>query len=386
MINKFHKKTLSLFIKESMEPQINRAKYGSFVGWNSIIVNTILFILKILLGLMINSMALIADSIHSISDTATSFIVIIGFRVSGKPADKKHPFGHQRAEYIATLVIAIILVVAGIEFIKEGIERFKNPESMKYSFSILALIILTMFVKFWMGSLTQYIGEKINSQSIRADAVHHYTDVISTVFVLISVFFSKFGYYAFDGMGSALVGIMLIYTGFTISIDASDMILGTAPSKRFIKKLKKLANNISGVVDAHDIIIHNYGEKQFITLHIEIDGKINCLQSHDIAIQVEESLQLETNAHITVHIDPIELSNPILKKVYESLSEMMDKHKWFHGFHDLRFNKHHDVIIFDIIIKNNNHNNAEKIIKNQLVKQFQEYKFEIHIDPIFMNN
>ncbi len=234
MINRLHQKYLSLFIKESEDAQKVRMQYGNFAGWNSIIFNTILFAMKLIMGLMINSLSLLADSVHSISDTATSIIVIIGFKISGKPADKKHPFGHQRAEYVATLIIAIILIVAGIEFIKEGVARFLHPSEVSFPLPILLLVTFTMLIKFWMGHLTKYIGVKIDSKAIQADAVHHYTDVISTIFVLISLILGNFGLYYFDGIGSGLVGLMLIYTGFSIAIETSSAILGTAPSKKLV--------------------------------------------------------------------------------------------------------------------------------------------------------
>ncbi len=388
MINKFHKKTLSLFIKETDDNQQNRAKYGNFAGWNSIVINLFLFIIKIITGIMINSLALIADSIHSISDTATSIIVIVGFKISGKPADKKHPFGHQRAEYIATLIISVILIVAGIEFIKEGIVRFSNPQEVQFSTPILFLIISTMLIKFWMGSLTKYIGNKIDSQSIKADAIHHYTDVISTVFVFISVYLGKFGLFYFDGIGSMLVGLILIYTGFTIAIEASDLILGTAPSDKFIKTIKKLSNSIVGVIDTHDIIIHNYGDKKFISLHIEINCKIDSGTSHDISKNVENILTNYLNAHITVHIDPIELDNPLLKRISAELSTFQDTHKYLKNFHDLRLNHEHNLVIFDIVLDCENKNELEykNKIEKTLTSKFKSEKFEIHVDPIFMNN
>jgi len=388
MINFLHDKLISFFIKETDNRQASRAKYGNLAGWLSIIVNTVLFLIKLITGLLINSLALIADSIHSISDTATSVIVIIGFKISGKPADKEHPFGHQRAEYVATLVIAIILIVAGLEFIREGIDRFNQPGELKYSAPILLIIVFTMLVKFWMGSLTKHIGKKINSSSIAADAVHHYTDVISTVFVLISVYLSKFGLFYFDGIGSGLVGLMLIYTGFTIALQAGGLILGRGPSPELVKKIKALSNSVPGVLDTHDIIVHHYGDNKFISLHIEVNCQFSCGETHAISKEVELKLKDEVNAHVTVHIDPIELDNPVLEKVKEQLKKLKKQWEFFIDFHDVRMNREHNIVVFDIVFRDDcqqKTDNKEKILSD-LNEHFANIDFDIHIDPIFVNN
>ncbi len=388
MITTLHDKLLSLFVKESKEWKQTRARYGNFAGWSSIAVNSILFIIKLTTGLLINSLALVADSIHSISDTATSVIVIIGFRIAGKPPDKEHPFGHQRAEYVATLVIAIILIVAGIEFVREGIDRFSHPAEFKYSLPILGIIIFTMLVKFWMGHLTKYIGVKIDSQSIKADAVHHYTDVISTVFVLISVYLGKFGLYYMDGVGSGLVGLMLIYTGFSISLEAGGLILGVAPADEFIQKVKKNSNSVAGVIDSHDIIVHQYGDNKFISLHIEVNSQLSCGETHSIARDVEKKLTESLDAYVTVHIDPIELDNPLLKQVKHELMSLHEELEFLKDFHDVRMNREHDIVVFDVVFPDESHNHKEmrdKLLK-RLTEKIDDIDFEIHIDPIFVNN
>ena len=388
MINKLHDKLLSLFVKESDKWKVTRSRYGNFAGWSSIVINSFLFVIKLVTGLLINSLSLIADSIHSISDTASSIIVIIGFKIAGKPPDKEHPFGHQRAEYVATLVIAIILIVAGLEFIREGIGRFADPAEVKVSVPVLGIIIFTMLMKFWMGHLTKYIGVKIDSQAIKADAIHHYTDVISTIFVLISVFLSQFGLYYFDGIGSGLVGVMLIYTGFTIAIDTGDLILGTAPSDDFIKKVKKIANSVSGVIESHDIIVHQYGDNKFISLHIEVNCQLSCGETHEIAKLVEQKLTDTVYAHITVHMDPIELDNPILKKVKRELALLHNELPYFKDFHDVRMNREHEIVVFDVVFPDGSKNQTD--MKNKLLKKltetFDDIEFDIHIDPIFVNN
>jgi len=164
-----------------------RASYGRLEGWISIVVNCLLFVGKLAVGLLINSIALIADSIHSLSDVSTSIIVILGYRISEKPADSKHPFGHQRAEYVATLVIAVLLAVAGIEFIKSSFGRLTNPQLSVVTLGVLLFILLTIIVKAWLGGLSSYMGKRIDSSALKADAMHHYTDSISSNLAWIAI-------------------------------------------------------------------------------------------------------------------------------------------------------------------------------------------------------
>ncbi len=390
-MNSLNKLILSIFFKEKINQKLNRSQYGKFAGWSSIIINTLLFVAKLLTGLMINSLALIADSIHSISDTATSIIVIIGFKISEKPPDAEHPYGHQRAEYIATLIIAVILIVAGLEFIKEGFIRILNPEEMLFSYSILFLIISTILIKFWMGNLTSYIGKLINSASIKADAIHHYTDVISTFFVLISVIAGNFGLYFFDGIGSVLVGIMLIVTGFSIANEAADLIMGKAPSKKLISKIKNLAKSIEDVIDVHDIIIHQYGNMKFISLHLEVDSQLNANKCHEIGKSTELFLKDEIGGHYTIHVDPVETNNPLYNKLFNLIDKQISSHKYFTNFHDLKINKNNNTVFFDLVLKQSFKDDYEKNlalenIHSVLIKEFPSLLFHIHIDPFYMNN
>ena len=236
-----------------------------------------------------------------------------------------------------------------------------------------------------MGHLTKYIGVKIDSKAIQADAVHHYTDVISTIFVLISLILGNFGLYYFDGIGSGLVGLMLIYTGFSIAIETSSAILGTAPSKKLVKRIKTLSNSISGVIDTHDIIIHRYGDNKFISLHIEINCHLTCGESHSISKDVELLLKDKLNAYVTVHIDPIELNNPVIEAVKLELLKLKNEQKLLQDYHDIRMNKEHNLIIFDVVLKSNK-TQIVKQITQKLEQNFNNISFDIHIDPIFVNN
>ena len=368
-----------------------RAKYGEFAGWISIIVNVLLFGSKLVIGLLINSISLIADSIHSASDMATSVVVIVGYKISRKPADAEHPYGHQRAEYIATLIISILLIVLGFEFTKSAINRIAEPEVIQISYSILFFIVLTIVVKALLGSFSNYIGRLIGSQAVKADALHHYSDAISSVLVLIAVWGSSLGYPFLDGIGGILIGLLLIWVGFSIARGAANSILGKPPSHEFIHKIREICRSTDNVINAHDIVVHSYGNHNFISVHVEVDQKQSSVKAHEIADSVEKKIKNELGAYSTAHVDPVDLGSRELKRASALLYNLVEKRKDIVKFHDLRLVKKsgYDLILFDLVTEPKIYNKSkESECRNWFVKEIKEHfsdtEVVINIDPIYI--
>lgn len=367
-----------------------RTKYGRLAGWVSIISNFLLFLFKLIIGLLINSIALIADSIHSLSDVSTSVIVIIGYRISGKPADREHPFGHQRAEYITSLIIAIILAVAGVEFIRSSIDRLADPEVQKITIGVIIFIVLTILVKGWLGGFAKYIGDKINSSALRADAYHHYTDSISSILVLIAIIGSAFGFTMLDGIGGIAVGILLIWAGFSIARDSADELIGNPPSPEFVKKIEDIAMSIENVINTHEIVVHSYGENHFISLHVEVDQNLDKMDIHDTGDKVRAALQQKLDAYSTVHVDPIDINSAEVQKANQIVSDILSKSNNIKNYHDLRIVEHGNqtYIIFDIVPNRPDIKACSDItlcskLAEELNKVFPDYELIIEVDPVY---
>ncbi len=370
-----------------------RAQYGRIGGWVSIIANIFLFAAKLIVGLLINSIALIADSIHSLSDVSTSIIVIIGYRISEKPADREHPFGHQRAEYVATLIIAVLLAVAGVEFIRSAVLRLHNPGITTVTYSVLLFIFLTIVIKAWLGELAKYIGKLIDSQMLRADALHHYTDSISSILVLLAIGGSKLGYAFLDGVGGILVGFLLIYAGVKIAREAVDTLIGKPPTPELVHKIQQICHSVDNVLNSNDIVVHSYGNKKFISVHVEVDQKESSINAHDIGDAVERMLAEQLDAYCTVHVDPVDidsedvkLANRIVRKIIEISDEISD-------FHDLRLinRPDHRLVIFDLVpvnpgIKIHEDFKVFKQLNESLKKAFPNCEIKVDIDPIYTFN
>jgi cation diffusion facilitator family transporter len=295
-------KLISLFHLD----QGDRAKnYGYFEGILSIIVNIILFVIKFVFGTLLNSVALIADSFHTLSDVFTSLLVVIGFKISAKPPDSKHPFGHGRAERIFAMIIAFILIGVGIEFFISSFNRFKNPVPIKANLLIIILLLLSVLAKEFLTNVAYNLGAKINSSSLKADAWHHRSDSIATALVVVGFIAFRFGVFRLDGILGMAISILIAYTGLSIILEASSFLLGEAPNPSIIEKIKEIVHNQDGVEDAHDIYVHDYGKKMIITVHIRLKNDTHLDDAHKKASEFEKAIKdCIHGSEVTVHIEP----------------------------------------------------------------------------------
>lgn len=373
---------------ENTEDSGIREKYGLLEGWVSIFINTFLFVFKLIIGLLVNSIALIADAIHSLSDTATSIVVIVGFRISNKPPDPEHPYGHGRAEYIATLIISILLVVTGVEFIRTSIERITHPEKITASIGLLLAVFSTIVIKELMGQFSRHLGDAIDSDTLQADFWHHRTDAISSALVLVALICGRLGFPSLDGVAGLGVAGILIYTGFNIASGAIDTLLGRPPKPSMVHKIRSMARDMPHVLDAHDIVVHNYGNHSFINLHIEVDEKEDLMTIHDTAEAVEEMFRNKMRAYATVHIDPISTDSEEVQQVRDAMNDIIKFDPEVESFHDLRivhteeyYRAFMDVMLKQALSESEIENVLDRL-KSRLVKVFPDIEFHLQVTPI----
>ncbi|NQV36787.1 MAG: cation transporter [Candidatus Marinimicrobia bacterium] len=341
------------YIPVNKDPvRVYRSRIGKFQGWVSVAINTLLFAIKLVIGLMVNSVAMMADAIHTFSDVISSSVVIWGFNEAEKPADKEHPYGHGRAEYIAALIIAVLLFVAGIEFIESSIDAIRNPEPINPEWWMIIVVFLTIFLKEFTARYAEFLSTKIASGALHADAWHHRIDAISSVLVVVALILGKFGITGVDGWAGLGVSAFIIWTGIEIAKDSVDDLLGKPPSDEEIEDIRLQTMKVDGVLGAHDIAIHSYGKDRFVSIHIEIDSKNSPSNAHDIAEAVEERLHDYLDVAPTVHVDPVKLSHPKVKEVREYLETYWSNDERITGFHDVRIvdTDNHQVILFGINI------------------------------------
>lgn len=364
-----------------------RTRIGQLEAWVSIIVNGVLTVVKLTFGLAINSLALIADGVHTLSDVVTSGVVLFGFRIAGKPADKEHPFGHGRAEYIATLIIAIMLGVVGFEFIRSAVGRLVEPVSVTANWVVLLVVFLTLLMKLWLGQFSMALGLHIGSSTLKADAWHHRSDAISSVLVLIALAGSSLGYPALDGVGGVLVGSYLIWTGFAIARDVIDPLLGGPPSPELIKQVRDLCCNLVNVDGVHDITVHDYGHHRYLTLHVEVSDQLAAQESHEVAEQIQDLLRQELGAYAIVHIDPIDQDSEVVRQVKSLLDDLISRSDILIGYHDLRVVNRPErrAILLDAMVSSDasvgKQQAAQRWLQRELLKALPNHRIAIQITP-----
>ena len=362
-----------------------RNKIGIFQGWVSASVNLLLFLFKLFIGLITGAVSLIADAIHTLSDVITSLIVIWGFNQAKKPADVRHPYGHGRAEYIATLIISILLCVAGIEFIETAIDRIQNPILIKSDLWMVIVLGLTIIIKEITALYAKFLSSKIASGLLHADAWHHRTDAISSFLVMIALIAGNYGYPSIDGWVGLFVALILIYTGFDIARDSIDDLIGTPPDPSELENIREVVIGVPGSLGVHDISVHSYGNEKFVSVHAEINAKKTAAEAHDISEEIESRLKKTMGVEPTVHLDPVYPNNPMVKEIKHLLTKKYNNDDRITDFHDVRVvnTENHRVILFGINVSLGL--NRKEIVlyqdelTNYLKENFNNYDINIKI-------
>ena len=365
-----------------------RNKIGIFQGWVSASVNLLLFIFKLFIGLITGAVSLIADAIHTLSDVITSLIVIWGFRQAKRPADIRHPYGHGRTEYVATLIISILLCVAGIEFIETAIDRIQNPVMIVSDWWMVLILGLTIVIKEITARYAKFLSSKIASGLLHADAWHHRTDAISSFLVMIALVAGNFGYPSIDGWVGFLVALILIYTGLDIARDSVDDLIGKPPDPSELETIREIVLGVPGALGVHDISVHSYGNEKFVSVHAEINAKKSAAEAHDISEEIETSLEKAIGVEPTVHLDPVHPNNPMVKEIKYLLSEKYNNDHRITDFHDIRVvnTENHRLILFGINIRLGLNRKdiilCKEEIADYLKENFNNYEINIKISPL----
>jgi cation diffusion facilitator family transporter len=295
-------------MKINQKKQISK-KYKTFIGYLegtiSIILNTLLFGLKYWVGIKTFSIAIIADAWHTLSDSLTSLVVIIGFKVSSKPADKKHPYGHGQAEIISSVIIGTMLAIVGFNFLIASIQRFINHQSAVYGNLAVIVFIISVIVKEGLAQFSIRAGKKINSQSLIADGWHHRSDALVSLMVLVGIFMGEYFWWV-DSIMGIIVSLVIFYTTYIILKESISSLIGEEPSEDFEAEIRKIVtNSVSRDVKLHHFHSHKYGDNRELTFHIRLPADIRLEDAHRITEKLEKKIREEMNIETTIHAEPI---------------------------------------------------------------------------------
>lgn len=285
---------------------MDKAKAGYIEGVVSIIINTLLFFLKLWAGVVTGSIALTADAWHTLSDSISSFVVIVGVKLSSRKPDKDHPFGHGRWEQIAALVIAFILAVIAWGFMKDSVIKFSEKGSTQFGTLAIVATIISIVLKEALSQYAFYIARKTDNITVKADGWHHRSDALSSVVVLIGIFFAK-QFWWIDSVLGAIISVMLFYATYRIAREAINKLLGEKPSPELISKIICLiSEEYGGSIQPHHFHIHNYISHKELTFHIKLENTISIVSGHKIATDIENKIFELLGIIATVHIEPMD--------------------------------------------------------------------------------
>lgn len=341
------------FVREGMEQKDVRNIYGYICGSMGIFLNLFLFFSKLAAGIISSSISITADAFNNLSDALSSLITLFGFLLSGRKADKEHPFGHGRIEYIMGTFISATIIFVGIELLKSSFLKIFNPGEFIFNKYVVLVLLLSIFVKLYMAHFNNACGKKINSSALKAVALDSISDTFSTIAILLSSIFMSVTKIPIDGFVGAGVSLLIIRTGVKSVIDTSRPLLGSIPDPDFVKKIECIVRKNPETVGIHDLVVHDYGpDKLFVSLHMEVDGSKEMFFLHDAVDTVERNIREVLGCEAVIHMDPIDMNNPVLKELYSILSEECVKISESANIHDLRIvpGPTHTNIIFDLIL------------------------------------
>ncbi|MCL2236486.1 MAG: cation diffusion facilitator family transporter [Defluviitaleaceae bacterium] len=352
----------------------NRQFAGVFSGVAGIVANLVLFVLKLLAGLFLGSVAVIADAFNNLTDMAASIITLVGFKISSKPADKEHPFGHGRVEDVAALIIAMVIIFLGAEFARSSILTILNPESLNFSWLSLGLLVFGFFVKLWMFFFNKVLGKRINSVTLKNVATDSINDCIVTVFIIASILAAHIWGLQLDGWAGLIISLILLYSGYKALREAASAIIGKPADKSIARAIKDIALAQTGVIDVHDLVVHNYGpDKNLATIHIEIDATTTLQKSHDIADQVEASVFSQLGIILTAHLDPVDINDQNLHNFKRIAKSYLEAHCPTAHAHEFQLSG--DVLTFDLQLP---HGLSEGVRQNLMKELITELKQDNH--------
>jgi len=283
-----------------------REEYISLSGYIGIFCNVLLFVVKLAIGLFINSIAVISDAFNNMTDISSSVISIVSAKMSNKPPDGTHPHGHGRFEYIGSLVVAATVFVVGYQLLRKSYERLMNPETVNLNMTVVVLLVLSILLKLWMFSYNRYIAKTINSSINKAAAYDSLSDTAATSLVVLSMVMGMYIDFPVDGAMGLLIALLIMYSGFDVARDTANMLLGRAPEDQVVDEIYKIINAGEYVIKAHDLEIHEYGPGRVVgSIHAEMPDTTNIVDAHTSIDQLEKQVKGDIGINLTVHIDPV---------------------------------------------------------------------------------
>ena len=379
MINYLIKK----YIKnaDDIQNETVRFAYGKLTSIIGIIANLLLFIVKLTIGFMTGSVSIMSDGFNNLSDVMTCFVTVLGYRIASKPADREHPFGHGRVEYVVSFVIAVVIFTVGFELIKQGIQQIMEPNEILFRPVLMLILVLSIGIKLWISYLNHTIGKRIDNLAMIATAQDARNDAWSTLITIVAMLLSQLKTtFPFDGVATLVIACFILKSGYELVKEIIDRLIGKPADKELVKQIRETILKYKEIRGLHDLIIHDYGPGVKIgSAHAEVDAKMNIVKIHDIIDQAEREVGDTLHVMMTLHMDPIEYDNPITNAYFEDLKHILsqiDPAITVHDFRTVRGDEHTNLV-FDLVIPYGFHLEDEQI-KVEIDRHFEKYPNKIY--------
>ena len=330
-----------------------RTAYGTLSSMVGIFCNVLLFGAKLLIGLLINSISVMADAFNNLSDAASSIIGFIGVKMAEKPADDDHPFGHGRIEYIAAFIVAFIVIQVGFSLFKTSLNKILNPESMSFKWISIVILSLSVAVKLWLSLFNRTLGKRINSKVMLATAADAMGDVVTTSATMLSI--AVFGIFGvnIDGIVGIAVSVVVMIAGVNIAKDTLAPLIGEAIDPQLYEQISNFVESFEGILGTHDLIVHNYGpSKSMASIHAEVPNDVNVERSHEVIDQIEHEAARRFGLLLVIDMDPVETHDGRIREFRDMLGEVLTELDSRLSFHDFRMvdGVEHINLIFDLVV------------------------------------
>lgn len=366
-----------------------RQRYGVVSGVVGILCNALLCTAKIAAGLLTGAVSIVADGINNLSDGGSCVVSLLGFKMAGKPADDKHPFGHGRIEYVAGLIVSFIIVLMGVELAKTSLDKIFHPEEISFSWITPAVLGISILVKLWMCFFNRKMGDKIDSAVLRATAMDSLSDVAATSSVLAGFVIGYWARVNLDGYLGVLVALFILYTGVSTAKGTLDLLLGEAPDPEFVKQIQQEVLSYPEIIGVHDLIVHNYGPgHSVISLHAEVPCDVDILKIHDTIDNAERDLKKKFDCEVVIHMDPIVTDDKETNEIHQKLSSivrLLDSRVTIHDFRMVK-GPTHTNLIFDIVVPHQFRLTDDQVVESlrQAVKALDaRYEIVVNVDKAY---
>lgn len=378
--------------EQTEDPQV-RSAYGILSSQVGIFCNILLFGGKLAIGILMHSIAVMADAFNNLSDAASSIISFVGVKMAEKPADEEHPFGHGRIEYISALVVAFLVIQVGFSLFKSSIGKLRNPEEMVFNLIPFLILVLSVGVKLWMGLFNRKLGKRIDSKVMLAVSADSMGDVVTTSATILSILIFRFTGINIDAIAGLLVSLLVVWAGISIAKDTLEPLIGQAADPELAKDIREQVESYQGIIGTHDLIIHNYGpNRSMASIHAEVPRDEDIEVSHEIIDRIEREVSKKTGVFLVIHMDPVETRDEKVLEVRKSLERVLREIDPQVTFHDFRLvhGEQQINLIFDILVPFSYDLEQQKYIRKNIAMEMKRlnpcYECVITVDTSYLGN